>query len=188
MNKKTLSERDICTQFITPAVVGAGWDLRTQVREEVGFTAGRIIVRGKVYARGKQKRADYILYYKPGIPLVIIEAKDNNKAVGQGMQQAIEYAEILQVPFVFTSNGDSFVFKDMTAGTETEIALSDFPSPTTLWNKYLIHQGLEDEQVRNIVEQPYYTDTSGKSPRYYQQNAVNRTDVSPFIQPQPRRV
>jgi type I restriction enzyme R subunit len=175
MNKKQLSERDICTQFITPAVVGAGWNLRKQVREEVSFTDGRIILQGKLYARGKQKRADYILYYKPNIPLAVIEAKDNKKPVGHGMQQAIEYAEILQVPFVFTSNGDSFVFKDMTTGTETEIMLDDFPSPTELWQKYLKHKGLEDDTVREIVEQPYYVDTSGMSPRYYQQNAVNRT-------------
>lgn len=175
MNKKQLSERDICTQFITPAVVGAGWNLRKQVREEVSFTDGRIIVQGKLYARGKQKRADYILYYKPNIPLVIIEAKSNRRPVGDGMQQAVKYAEVLQVPFVFTSNGDSFVFKDMTAGTEREIALEDFPSPTELWQKYLADKGLEDDTVREIVELPYYTDTSGMSPRYYQQNAVNRT-------------
>ena len=175
MNKKQLSERDICTQFITPAVVGAGWDLRKQVREEVSFTDGRIIVQGKLYARGKQKRADYILYYKPNIPLVIIEAKANHRPVGDGMQQAVKYAEALQVPFVFTSNGDSFVFKDMAAGTEREIKLEDFPSPTELWSKYLAHKGLEGDSVREVVELPYYTDTSGMSPRYYQQNAVNRS-------------
>ncbi|SER19044.1 EcoAI/FtnUII family type I restriction enzme subunit R [Neolewinella agarilytica] len=175
MNKKQLSERDICTQFITPAVVAAGWNLRKQVREEVSFTDGRIIVQGKLYARGKQKRADYILYYKPNIPLVIIEAKANHRPVGDGMQQAMKYAEALQIPFVFTSNGDSFVFKDMTAGTEREIKLEEFPSPTELWSKYLAHKGLEDESVREVVELPYYTDTSGMSPRYYQQNAVNRT-------------
>ncbi len=88
MDKKTLSERDICTQFITPAVVGAGWEMATQVREEVGFTKGRIIVRGKLVTRGKQKRADYILYYKPNIPIAVIEAKDNTHSVGAGMQQA----------------------------------------------------------------------------------------------------
>ena len=175
MNKKQLSERDICTQFITPAVVGAGWDLRKQVREEVSFTDGRIIVQGKLYARGKQKRADYILYYKPNIPLVIIEAKANHRPVGDGMQQAVKYAEALQVPFVFTSNGDSFVFKDVAAGTEREIKLEEFPSPTELWSKYLAYKGLEDDSVREVVELPYYTDTSGMSPRYYQQNAVNRT-------------
>jgi type I restriction enzyme, R subunit len=87
MNKKDLSERDICTKFITPAVTQAGWDLQSQVREEVAFTKGRIIVRGKLVTRGKAKRADYILYYKPNIPIALIEAKDNQHSVGDGMQQ-----------------------------------------------------------------------------------------------------
>nr|WP_244901878.1 type I restriction endonuclease [Croceivirga radicis] len=108
MNKKSLSERDICSKFINPAIQQAGWNMRSQVREEVSFTDGRIIVQGKLYARGKQKRADYILYYKPNIPIAISEAKDNRHKVGDGMQQALEYSEILQIPFVFTSNGDFF--------------------------------------------------------------------------------
>ena len=112
MNKKSLSERDICTKYITPAIQNAGWDIHTQMKEEKTFTDGRIIVQGKMYTRGKTKRADYILYYKPNIPIAIVEAKDNKKPVGDGMQQALEYAEILRVPFVFTSNGDSFVFHD----------------------------------------------------------------------------
>jgi len=109
INKKALSERDICTKYINPAIVDAGWDLKRQVREEVGFTDGRIIVQGKMHTRGKRKRADFILYYKPSIPLAIIEAKDNKHHLGDGMQQALEYAEILHVPFVFSSNGDSFL-------------------------------------------------------------------------------
>ena len=112
MNKKLLSERDICTQFTTPALVQAGWDTATQVCEEVGFTKGRIIVRGKLVTRGKAKRADYILYYKPNIPIAVIEAKDNNHSVGDGMQQALEYAVTLDIPFVFSSNGEGFVFHD----------------------------------------------------------------------------
>jgi type I restriction enzyme R subunit len=95
MNKKELSERDICTKYITPAVKQAGWDEMTQVREEVSFTKGRIIVRGKLVTRGKAKRADYVLYYKPNIPIAIIEAKDNNCSVGDGMQQALDYAVTL---------------------------------------------------------------------------------------------
>lgn len=178
MNKKDLSERDICTKFITPAIEKAGWDIRVQVREEVSFTDGRIIVQGKMYARGKQKRADYILYYKPNIPIAIIEAKDNKQPVGSGMQQALEYAEILQVPFVFTSNGDSFVFHDKTAGIgaiEREIGLDDFPSPEYLWERYLNEIAIETDTSKEIVEQPYYLDESGFNPRYYQQNAINRT-------------
>src|SRR6266446_10379266 len=110
MDKKSLSERDICTKFITPAVKKAGWDEMTQLREEVFFTKGRIIVRGKLVTRGKAKRADYVLYYKPNIPLALIEAKDNNHSVGDGMQQGLEYATTLGIPFAFSSNGDGFVF------------------------------------------------------------------------------
>ena len=109
MDKKELSERDICTKFITPALRKAGWDELTQLREEVSFTKGRVIVRGQMVKRGKAKRADYILYYKPNIPLAVIEAKDNHCSVGDGMQQALGYAETLQLPFVFSSNGDGFV-------------------------------------------------------------------------------
>src|SRR5277367_1701628 len=115
MNKRDLSERDICTKFISPAVKRAGWDEKTQLREEVSFTKGRIIVRGKLVTRGKGKRADYILYYKPNIPIALIEAKDNTHSVGDGMQQVLEYAATLEIPFVFSSNGDGFVFHDRTA-------------------------------------------------------------------------
>ena len=178
MNKKELTERDICTKFINPAIKNAGWNMRTQVREEVSFTDGRIIVQGKLYTRGKSKRADYILYYKSNIPIAIIEAKDNKKPVGHGMQQALEYSEILQIPFIFTSNGDSFVFHDKTktsGALEQEISLDDFPSPEELWQKYLKFTEIETPQAKEIVEKDYFVDDSGMSPRYYQQNAVNRT-------------
>ncbi len=181
MNKKNLSERDICTKFITPSIVKAGWRKNYHFREEVTFntfTAGRIIVQGKLYTRGKSKRADYILYYKPNIPIAIIEAKDNKKPVGSGMQQALEYSDILQIPFVFTSNGDSFVFHDKTIETgavEKEISLDNFPTPEQLWTKYLKFTNLDKEESKEIVEKDYYVDTSGMAPRYYQQNAVNRT-------------
>ncbi len=178
MNKKDLSERDICTKFINPAIQKAGWNMRSQVREEVTFTDGRIIVQGKLYTRGKSKRADYILYYKSNIPIAIIEAKDNKKPVGHGMQQALEYSEILQIPFIFTSNGDSFVFHDKTRtdGTlEEELTLDNFPSPEILWKKYLEHKNIETPKAQEIVEKEYYADESGMKPRYYQQNAVNRT-------------
>src|SRR5579863_3714097 len=135
MNKKELSERDICTKYITPAVKQAGWDEMTQMREEVSFTKGRIIVRGKLVTRGKAKRADYILYYKPNIPIAIIEAKDNNCSVGDGMQQALDYATTLNIPFVFSSNGDGFVFHDRTGLNDTKeasLTLDQFPSPGDL--------------------------------------------------------
>lgn len=177
MNKKTLSERDICTKFITPSLVASGWDIDTQIREEVGFTDGRIYVRGKIHARGAQKRVDYILYYKPNIPLAIIEAKDNSHTVGSGMQQALGYAKPLDVPFVFSSNGDGFLFHDKTVKSgpiETGISLGDFPSPEQLWEKYKDFKGITDE-VESVVAQDYFSDGSPRSPRYYQQIAINRT-------------
>ena len=178
MEKHQLSERDICSKYITPAVVGAGWDLHSQIREEVSFTKGRIIVRGKLHTRGEQKRADYILYYKSNIPLAVIEAKDNKHSVGAGMQQALNYAETLGVPFVFSSNGDAFLFHDCTGlngKTEQEIALSDFPSPAQLWQRYCQWKGIEAVEARNTVEMPYYDDGTERAPRYYQSNAINNT-------------
>jgi type I restriction enzyme R subunit len=175
MDKKLLSERDICTKFITPAIKGAGWDDLTQIREEVSFTRGRIIVRGKLVTRGRAKRADYILYFKPNIPIALIEAKDNTHSVGGGMQQALEYATTLHVPFVFSSNGDGFVFHDRTGASatpETTLALGAFPSPADLWARYRAWKGL-DPAAERIVLQDYFEDGSGKAPRYYQCNAVN---------------
>lgn len=177
MNKKTLSERDICTKFITPSLVAAGWNLDAQVREEVGFTDGRIYVRGKMHARGTQKRADYILYHKPNIPIAIIEAKDNNHSIGAGMQQALGYAGTLEVPFAFSSNGDAFLFHDRTVksgAVESELPLSGFPSPDQLWQRYRAFKGISNE-VEPVVSQDYFSDGSDRSPRYYQQIAINRT-------------
>src|SRR5206468_9039164 len=117
MNKKDLTEADIRTKFITPAILGPSgskWNVMTQVLEERYFTKGRIIVRGKTVQRGEAKKADYILFYKPNIPIAVIEAKDNNHSVGAGMQQALDYAETLDVPFAYSSNGDGFVEHDRT--------------------------------------------------------------------------
>ncbi|MBO8084842.1 MAG: DEAD/DEAH box helicase family protein [Marichromatium sp.] len=175
MNKKDLSERDICTKFITPALRAAGWDEQLQIREEVSFTKGRIIVRGKLVSRGKGKRADYILYCKPNIPIAVIEAKDNRHCVGDGMQQALDYAQTLDIPFVFSSNGDGFVFHDRSGtggATETTLTLDAFPSPDALWARYRAWKGLTPE-VEQVVLQDYYDDGSGKAPRYYQASAVN---------------
>jgi type I restriction enzyme R subunit len=175
MNKKDLSERDICSKFIGPAIKRAGWDGMMQIREEVAFTKGRIIVRGKLVTRGKAKRADYILYYKPNIPIAIIEAKDNSHSVGDGMQQALDYATTLNIPFVFSSNGDGFVFHDGTGiGEEKEatLTLDQFPTPRELWTKYCSWKGLTPAE-EEIVLQDYFDDGSGKAPRYYQTNAIN---------------
>src|SRR5580693_9981654 len=177
MDKRSLSERDICTKFITPALRQAGWDEMLQIREEVGFTKGRIIVRGRLVTRGQAKRADYILYYKPNIPLALIEAKDNTHSVADGMQQALEYAATLDIPFVFSSNGDGFVFHDRSgtsAEKEANLALDAFPSPSDLWAKYRAWKGLTPKE-EEIVLQDYFDDGSGKAPRYYQVNAVNAT-------------
>jgi type I restriction enzyme R subunit len=153
----------------------AGWDEMTQVREEVSFTKGRIIVRGKLVTRGKAKRADYILYYKPNIPIALAEAKDNNHSVGDAMQQALDYAVTLDIPFVFSSNGDGFVFHDRTGMSpekETTLSLDAFPSPAALWEKYRTWKGLTPS-AEKIVLQDYFDDGSGKAPRYYQCNAIN---------------
>ena len=177
IDKRGLSERDICTKFITPALRGAGWDEMLQIREEFSFTKGRIIVRGKMAVRGKTKRADYIIYYKPNIPIAVIEAKDNSHSVGDGMQQALDYAETLHIPFAFSSNGDGFVFHDRTGmGTprEVNLPLDAFPPPAELWARYRAWKGLTPE-AEKIVLQDYYEDSGGKTPRYYQVNAVNAT-------------
>ncbi|HSO83905.1 EcoAI/FtnUII family type I restriction enzme subunit R, partial [Thiocapsa sp.] len=180
MNKKALTEADIRTKFITPALVGANgdkWDLLTQIREEVYFTRGRVIVRGKTVKRGVARRADYILVYRPNIPLALIEAKDNNHAVGDGMQQALDCAEMLDIPFVYSSNGDAFLEHDRTVTTGAvtrEIPLDQFPTPDELWARYCKAKGLlAQEQV--VAVQDYFDDGSGKVPRYYQRIAINRT-------------
>ena len=180
VNKKALSETDIRSKFITPALCGpegAGWDLMTQVREEAYFTKGRVIVRGKTVQRGEAKKADYLLYYKPNLPIAVIEAKDNRHAVGDGIQQALEYAEILDVPFAYSCNGDAFLEHDRTAdgGTVTrEIPLDRFPSPEELWSRLCAAKGLTPPQIA-VTTQDYYDDGSRKSPRYYQLIAINRT-------------
>jgi type I restriction enzyme R subunit len=175
IDKRSLSERDICTKYITPALQKAGWDVMSQIREEVSFTKGRIIVRGKLVSRGRAKRADYILYYKPNIPLALIEAKDNACSVGDGLQQGLDYATTLNIPFVFSSNGDGFVFHDRTGKSkiaEANLSLDAFPSPADLWDRYRAWKGLSDEAER-IVLQDYFDDGGGKPPRYYQVNAIN---------------
>ena len=174
MNKKDMSERDICTKYITPALVKAGWDIKRQIREEVTFTDGRIIVRGNVTTRGKRKRVDYILYYKSNLPIAVVEAKDNKHSIGDGMQQAINYADILDLQFAYSSNGDGFIEHDMKSGTEREISLEEFPSPEELWNRYKGIKKITPEQEK-IITEPYYFAQGDKTPRYYQRIAVNRT-------------
>jgi len=158
MDKKSLSERDICTKYITPAIVNAGWDTQKQLLEEVTFTDGKIHVRGRLTARGQKKRADYILYYKTNIAIAVIEAKDNKHSVRAGIQQALDYAQVLDIPFVFSSNGDGFIFHDKTAvdsQIETELRLDEFPSPENLWEKYKQYKGITSPETEKIVSQDY---------------------------------
>jgi type I restriction enzyme R subunit len=178
LDKKSLTEQDIRTKFITPALVAdKKWDVMSQIREEVYFTKGRVIVRGQSSNRGEPKKADYILSYKPGMPLAIVEAKDNNHSVGGGMQQALEYADILDVPFVFSSNGDAFLFHDRTGQSqpvERELGLDEFPSADDLWQRYCAWKALSSQQV-SVVAQDYCQQGPEKEPRYYQEIAINRT-------------
>lgn len=177
MNKKDLSERDICTKYITPALIISGWDLHVQIREEFPLTNGRIIVRGQLHSRAKNKRADYVLFYKPGIPIAIIEAKGNNHSIGDGMQQALSYGEMINVPFIFSSNGDGFLFHNSITKdgkVETEISLEEFPSPESLWKMWCEHKEITPVQEA-IITEDYYSDGSNKIPRYYQLLAINKT-------------
>ncbi|MFM9115253.1 MAG: EcoAI/FtnUII family type I restriction enzme subunit R, partial [Planctomycetota bacterium] len=180
MNKKLLTEQDIRTKFVTRALVGANgekWNLQTQIREEAYFTKGPVIVRGKTVRRGAAKKADYILYYKPTLPLAVVEAKDNTHSVGAGMQQALHYAEILDIPFAYSTNGDAFLEHDRTGSADTvtrEIPLDQFPTPDELWQRYCVAKGLTNRQIA-VTTQDYYDDGSQKSPRYYQRIAINRT-------------
>jgi len=173
LNKKNMSEEDIKMKYITPAIKKAGWDIKTQVRAEYGFTDGRIIVRGNLVARGKRKRADYILNYKPNLPLAIVEAKDNKKSIGAGMQQALEYGDILDIPFIYSSNGDGFIEHDNFTGKERVLTLDEFPSPEELWERYKIGKGLQPHE-EEIVKEDYFFDMGGRTPRYYQRVAINR--------------
>ncbi|ENF6897291.1 DEAD/DEAH box helicase family protein, partial [Escherichia coli] len=173
-----LTEADIITKCVMPAILNAGWDNTTQIRQEVKLRDGKVIVRGKVAARRTVKSADIVLYHKPGIPLAVIEAKANKHEIGKGMQQGIEYARLLDVPFVFATNGDGFIFRDATAAEgeclEKQITLDDFPSPAELWQKFCLWKGYTQAQLP-VITQDYYDDGSGKSPRYYQLQAINKT-------------
>ena len=179
IHKKECSETDICDLFITPAIKSAGWDPVRQIRREVTLTPGPVIVRGNLSSRNKKKKkfADYVLYREPGVPIAVVEAKDNHHTVGHGMQQALGYAEILQVPSAFSSNGDAFASHNKVPADgediETFLSLEEFPSPQILWQRYKTYRNIE-EKSEDLVLQPYHTDSSGKEPRYYQVEAINR--------------
>ena len=177
-HKKDQNETEICQNYITPPLKAAGWTTPTQIRREYYFTAGAISVRGPLASRGKKKFADYVLMYEANLPLAIVEAKDNKQAVGAGMQQALAYADALDIPFVFSSNGDAFLFHDRIAAAddiEVQIPLDKFPSTAELWTRDRAWKGLDDEATA-LARQPYYEDPQGggMEPRYYQRIAVQR--------------
>jgi type I restriction enzyme R subunit len=181
INKAKLTETDIITKFIMPAIKNSGWDDMSQIRQEVKLRDGKVIVRGQLGVRKTVKSADIVLYHKPSMSLAVIEAKANKHEVGKGMQQGLDYARLLEVPFVFASNGDGFIFHDKTKlGTpeenqlESEIRLEDFPSPQELWAKYCVWKGYTQTQLP-IINQEYHDDGTGKHPRYYQLQAINKT-------------
>jgi len=180
VDKKKLSETDICDLFITPAITNAGWDQTRQIRREVTLTPGPVVVRGNLSSRNKNKKkfADYVLFWEPGVPVAVVEAKDNNHSVSHGMQQALGYAEILHVPSAFSSNGDAFASHNRMPvygeDIETQFPLQDFPTPLKIWQRYKTFRGIAD-QSEQLVIQPYHSDSSGKEPRYYQVEAINRT-------------
>jgi type I restriction enzyme R subunit len=176
INKKALSETDIISKFIMPAIKDAGWDDMFQIRQEVKLRDGKVVVRGNMGVRKTVKSADIVLYHKPSMPLAVIEAKSNKNEVGKGIQQGLDYARLLDVPFIFASNGDGFIFHDKTntAQLEREITLGEFPSPQELWAKFCTFKGYTDLQLP-IISQDYYDDGSGKAPRYYQIQAINLT-------------
>ena len=177
--KLELSEADIRELFITPAIKNAGWDELTQIRREVTLTPGPIVVRGQISSRNKKKKkfADYVLSWEKGVPVAVVEAKENGHTVSHGMQQALGYAEILEVPSAFSSNGDAFASHNKVPeaheDVETEIPLDAFPSPEELWKRYKKFRNIEDDS-EELVTEPYYEDGSGKEPRYYQVEAINR--------------
>jgi len=178
--KKQLSEIDICDLFITPAIKDAGWDPMTQIRREVTLTPGPVVVRGNMSSRNKKKKkfADYVLSWEPSTPIAVVEAKENNYSASHGMQQALGYADILEVPSAFSSNGDAFASHNKVPkdgeDIETEHAMEAFPSPEELWQRYKRFRDIEDAN-ESLILQPYHLDPSGKEPRYYQVEAINRT-------------
>jgi type I restriction enzyme R subunit len=171
------TEAEVCDRFITPALVRAGWDAHAQIRREFSFTDGQVLVRGKVAVRGKRKRADYLLFHGANLPLAVVEAKEAAAPRGSGMQQALAYAKVLDVPFVLSSNGDGFMFHDRTGlsdPVERFVPLDQFPSPSALWSRYRAWKGLSDDADR-VVRQPYHDDGGGREPRYHQRIAIQRT-------------
>ncbi|MBR3058955.1 MAG: DEAD/DEAH box helicase family protein [Clostridiales bacterium] len=176
--KKQMTEEDIKFNFITPALVSKGWKDKITMETKVKFTDGKINLRGNLVSREAPKKADYILYINANNPIAIVEAKDNNHSVSFGMQQAKTYAQMLDVPFAYSSNGDAFMEFDRLTGIEREIPLDAFPTYDELYNRYLCEandgEGMTLEET-SMIGQSYYSSQKTHSPRYYQRIAINRT-------------
>lgn len=169
-----MTEEEVKLNYITPAIEKSGWD-RKLIRMEYPITAGKIVVRGEKAFRLTKKRADYLLFYKENLPLAIVEAKDSSHIVGDGMLQAQEYAEKLDVRFVYTSNGDGFLFFDMKTGEQKMLTLDEFPSPEELYNRQYKEKIESAKNLEAVLNTPYYFGEETYPPRYYQRIAINRT-------------
>ncbi len=174
INKKELSEEDIKLKYITPALQESEWDIKNQIRCEYYYTAGKINVRENIAQRGKGKKVDYLLSYKANIPIAIVEAKDNNVLASHGIQQGMDYAQDLDIPFAYSSNGDEFYEHDMITGEERTIPMNEFPTPKELWERYLKEKEITPDQ-ESLITEPYYFMDINKTPRYYQRIAINKT-------------
>ena len=172
-NKKDLKEQEIRTLYISPALKNKGWETGQNMREEYYFTDGRVVIAGSQHSTAEGKKADYLLYHN-GKPIAVVEAKDNKHSVGAGIQQAIDYALILDLQFAYSSNGDAFLEHDFTTGKERELKLDEFPTEEELYNRYLTFKNYTPEEQK-IVETPFYYDAYSHEPRYYQRIAVDRT-------------
>ena len=178
-NLLSLSEEDIKNRYITPSIEAKGWTknqtrMEYTIKEKLEFTDGKIIIKGRKAKRGNRKSADYLLFHKNNYPLAIVEAKDASKEVAHGIQQAIDYARILDVPFAYSSNGMGFVEHDMKKGTERHLSMAEFPTPEELWNRYKSNYDIT-ENIEEIIKQPYFYREGINRPRYYQRIAINRT-------------
>lgn len=173
INKKELKEQEIRTMFISPALKDKGWEIPVNMREEYYFTDGRVLVAGSQHSVAEGKKADYLLYHK-GKPIAVVEAKDNKHAIGGGIQQAMDYALILDLKFAYSSNGDGFLEHDFITGKETELPLDQFPTEEELYQRYLDSKNYTPAE-QHIVETPFYYDAYSHEPRYYQRIAIDRT-------------
>ena len=173
MDKKSLTETDIRSKYIDPSILSKGWT-ESMIRREYYFTDGRVIFDGHHHDRKEGKKADYLLFRKPNMPIAVVEAKDNNKPIGGGMQQAMDYAQILDIPFAYSSNGDGFKEHDFLTSQERDLTMDEFPTPEELIERWKKYKDFTPEQQK-IIDQPFYSDPYSYEPRYYQAIAVNKT-------------